>query len=184
VAKNEGGKVAESLYKTLDGLRHTNVIVVNIPHRHDLSPSSCVNDEVERVNTKIRKTCNHFNNVRVLEVDKCPRTEHTKHGLHFNGYGKGKLCDNILGIIACNFQLKAPHPLVVDIPGNKQVNAVPEISKEASRAVIYNAIQSTPVYSQSGSNDELKINSNKENVNRRSVRKRNPPNSLKDSFLW
>jgi hypothetical protein len=26
---------------------HTNVIVLNVPHRHDLAPNSCVNYEVE-----------------------------------------------------------------------------------------------------------------------------------------
>jgi hypothetical protein len=34
---------------------HTNVIVLNVPHRHDISPNSCVNQEVQVFNRMIGK---------------------------------------------------------------------------------------------------------------------------------
>jgi hypothetical protein len=37
----------------LVSLKNTNVIVINVPNRHDLSPISCVNNEVQTFNRKI-----------------------------------------------------------------------------------------------------------------------------------
>jgi hypothetical protein len=48
--------------------RKTHFVIANVPHRHDLMPSSCVNSEVVKFNrqlTKNKKICY----VKILEVN-------------------------------------------------------------------------------------------------------------------
>jgi hypothetical protein len=66
---------------------HTNIILMNAPHRHDQSVSSCVNNEVKVFNRKLKKRMKTFNNVEIVNVD-INRENFTQHGLHMNPSGK------------------------------------------------------------------------------------------------
>jgi hypothetical protein len=66
---------------------HTNVILIHVPHRHDLHVNPCVNREVEVFNRKLRKQMKIFENVTPIKVDP-DRDLFTKHGLHMNNKGK------------------------------------------------------------------------------------------------
>ena len=60
--------------------RHINIILLSVPHRHNLMESSRVNNEI-RLENEIRKT---FKHTTVLEINtnwEC----FTLHGLHLNG---------------------------------------------------------------------------------------------------
>ncbi|XP_049859401.1 uncharacterized protein LOC126354070 [Schistocerca gregaria] len=57
VSRNERKVASSTLKKTLEVLTHTNVIVVNVPHRHDLPQWSCVNKEVEQTNKEYKAIC-------------------------------------------------------------------------------------------------------------------------------
>lgn len=50
VARNNTSAAISGLKETLASLTHTNVVVVNIPHIHDLREWSCVNNEVKKAN--------------------------------------------------------------------------------------------------------------------------------------
>jgi hypothetical protein len=41
-----------------------NVVIMKSPHRHNLAPSSCVNNEVLKFNRQIEKKINIYNNVK------------------------------------------------------------------------------------------------------------------------
>jgi hypothetical protein len=47
VGRNETSVGVRALNDFVNSLDHTNVIVVNVPHRHDLTPNSCVNYEIK-----------------------------------------------------------------------------------------------------------------------------------------
>jgi hypothetical protein len=66
---------------------HTNIILVNVPHRHDLCDWSCVNSEVQRFNRKLRKRIKCSKHVKKVRVDQ-KRKYFTTHGVHMNNMGK------------------------------------------------------------------------------------------------
>ena len=62
---------------------HTNVILISAPHRHDLMRNSCVINEVEKIDRKLRKKLERFGKVEMIDVFS-KRTLYTKHGQHLN----------------------------------------------------------------------------------------------------
>jgi hypothetical protein len=48
---------------------HTNIILLSVPHRYDLSDWSCVNSYLNTFNRKLVKLMNHFKHVTVVKVD-------------------------------------------------------------------------------------------------------------------
>jgi hypothetical protein len=73
---------------------HTNVILMNVPHRHDLMKESCVNKEVETFNKKLRNKMESFKKVELIEVNS-ERDLYTRHGQHFNSRGKETIASKI-----------------------------------------------------------------------------------------
>jgi hypothetical protein len=65
---------------------NTNIIVVNIPHRHDLAEDSRTNLDIQVINTKLSKIDKSGRNVVVAEMDS-KRKYFTKCGLHLNNAG-------------------------------------------------------------------------------------------------
>jgi hypothetical protein len=69
VGRNETSVGVRALNDFVNSLHHTKVIVLNVPHRHDLTPNSCVNDEIMVFNRKVGKLCKVYKNLSVLPVD-------------------------------------------------------------------------------------------------------------------
>jgi hypothetical protein len=67
--------------------KHTNIILMEVPHRHDLIQDSCVNKEVEKFNSIIRKHMKVHENAEVVKVT-LDRRASTKYGQHMNAMGK------------------------------------------------------------------------------------------------
>jgi hypothetical protein len=66
---------------------NTNILVVNISHRHDLAKDSRENFEIQAFNSKLNIIAKSFRHVALVEMDF--KWEHfTKHGLHLNNAGK------------------------------------------------------------------------------------------------
>ena len=99
VYSNETTGATNILQDALGNLTHTNVIVLNIPYRHDLKDWSIVNKEIEEANTRINQICSHFKNVTVVDTSNYPRLHHTRHGGHLNAKGKKELCNRVSTII-------------------------------------------------------------------------------------
>jgi hypothetical protein len=55
VAKIESDEGLHQIKYFVENHKQRNVIVMSVPHRHDLERKSCVNDEVIRFNRKLRK---------------------------------------------------------------------------------------------------------------------------------
>lgn len=87
VAKNEANLALHSLQKALSTLHNTNVIVVGVPHRHDLPVWSCVNKEIESTNRKLSKIVKGFFNAGFINTPS-NKDLYTAHGLHLNATGK------------------------------------------------------------------------------------------------
>ena len=55
VGQNESEKGLRQIRNLVEYLKHTNVIVMSVPYRHDLAPNSSVNHEVKVYNRKLKK---------------------------------------------------------------------------------------------------------------------------------
>jgi len=94
VARNNAMRRLSSLLQFVKNSEHTNVIIMDAPHRFDMGASSCVNKEVNAFNRKKKKTtrpCYHTGQIN-LNIH---RDNFTKHGMHMNGSSK----DSISGLL-------------------------------------------------------------------------------------
>jgi len=62
-------------------------VIMKMPHRHDLIPSSCVTNEVLMFNRQVEKKMKINNNIKMLEID-LDIKYFTKLGQHLNSSGK------------------------------------------------------------------------------------------------
>jgi hypothetical protein len=133
VAKNETEKGLQQIKTLVEYRSQTNIIVMSVLHRHDLEYKSCVNDEVEWSNRKLRKIMKVFKNARVIEVES-ERDCFTKHGLHMNSKGKEqtakkKIAKEILDIL----KGKKSDPIIMkgkDEQGIKEEGILTQMTKE------------------------------------------------------
>jgi hypothetical protein len=78
--------------------KNTNIIVIEVPHRFDLSKDSGTNIAIRETNAKLRDLSNSFSHVFFAEI-KLNRDFFTKHGLHLNKMGKTNLAKSIANLI-------------------------------------------------------------------------------------
>ena len=71
-----------------------NILIADLPIRHDLSNNSIVNQEIVRINKRIKKIA-QLHNASLLETSQIQRTFFTRHGQHLNAQGK-KVLGNII----------------------------------------------------------------------------------------
>ena len=94
VGRNESKQGINRIQKFVESNKHTNIILMEVPHRHDLMQESCVNKEVERYNSRMRKYMKIYKNVTVLQVN-LDRSGFTTHGQHMNIMWKELLAERI-----------------------------------------------------------------------------------------
>jgi hypothetical protein len=87
VYKNNSDIGLNHIIKFVKACSHTNIILLNVPHRYDLIESSCVNKEITRFNRKLAKSTKLYGYCTLVNVD-LNKDLFTKHGLHLNGLGK------------------------------------------------------------------------------------------------
>jgi hypothetical protein len=51
----------------IQGNTHSNIIIVNIPPRHDMNRNSVTNLEIQAANRKLNKIAKAYNNVTIIE---------------------------------------------------------------------------------------------------------------------
>ena len=181
VGRNETVKWLHQLRNFVENHKQTNVIVMSVPHRHDLEPNSCVNDEVKVYNRKLKKHLKIFDNTCVLEVD-TNRDLFTRHGLHMNPKGKEQIACKIVKAIKAMLNEKKSVPIKMNYKedlgrdnkgteGGNIRNWSGKFKKDMqSNTETENKQTGTPILNIPG--------------NRSSTRQRKAPKSLSDDFLW
>jgi len=104
ISKNNTKEALKLLSEFMSEHKELNVVLINSPHRHDLLPDSCVNNEVKKFNKQLNKTVKLQSKVKVLEVE-LDRNHFTRHGLYLNSEGK-KLVSHKLAQTVLNFPAK------------------------------------------------------------------------------
>jgi hypothetical protein len=105
---------------------------MGILHRYGLSPTSCVNPEVQKFNRKLKKLMKLPPCVIVLDIS-LGRKYFTTHGLHMNATGKHKIAqiiarqiddkmreDNVI-TMAWKSELQSRHRSEEDTNGAQQI---------------------------------------------------------------
>lgn len=95
ISRNESKSGLHTLEEFAQRTTNTNVILLEAPHRYDLSLSSCVNREVRLFNRRMRSLMSTFNHVTILSTS-TKAEHHTRHGLHFNKQGKFWITNNLV----------------------------------------------------------------------------------------
>jgi len=79
VGRNESKQGNNMIQKIVETNKHTNIILMEVHHRHDLMQETCVNNELEKYNSRMRKYMKIYKNVTVLEIN-LDRSGFTTHG--------------------------------------------------------------------------------------------------------
>jgi hypothetical protein len=77
VGKNETKQGISYVKDFVETNKHTNIILMEVPHRHDLIQYSCVNKEVEKFNGNVKKHMKVHENAEV--VKSTWREEHSQN---------------------------------------------------------------------------------------------------------
>lgn len=185
VARNESEKGLRQICNFVENLKHTNVIVMSVPCRHDLASTSCVNHEVKVFNRKLKKRLKVLANTCVLEVD-TDRDLFTGHGLHMNRKGKEHTAYKIMETIKVMLNKKKSAPI--------KLKYNEDLERENNETEVENIAMETKTGQENSKKDRQ---SNAETINkptgtlsldtsgnRSSTRQKKAPKSLSSDFLW
>jgi hypothetical protein len=111
-AKNESEKGLVHISNFVKQRKHTNVIIVGAPKRHDLSTTSCVNSEVTTYNRKLHKRMKMCEYVQILDSE-IQREHFTRHGLHMNIVGKELMAQRIKDHIRKTLFVRKTPPIIL-----------------------------------------------------------------------
>jgi hypothetical protein len=98
IDRNYPSAAFSNITNLIKSVNHTNarIIVVCVPHRHDLENYSYISNNIRLLSSKLYRLAKIFKHVSILEVDNS-RLLFTKHGIHLNVMGK-KLLTNQLSL--------------------------------------------------------------------------------------
>jgi len=133
VNRNESMKGLVKLNEFVDQKNNTNIMIVNIPHRHDLLATSSINKEVENFNKKLQKIMKHKDNLRILN-HKPAKEDFTQQGLHLNATDKTKIAklmsQNLSPLTANKRKLLITLEWITTPQNVNMVNNIPEAPSE------------------------------------------------------
>ena len=110
VGRNNSSKALHQIMNFMVHCEHTNIILLTAPPRYDLMQSSCVNNEINSFNRKLKKIIKVHHHASILDIVTI-RNLFTTHGLHLNGQGKEKLANQIVRRIYSILKQEKDSPL-------------------------------------------------------------------------
>ena len=108
--KNNSKEALRHVCNFVKNNQTVNIVVIISPPRHDLLPSSCVNNEVINFNRHLKKRMAIYNNVKILDTD-LERVHFTKHALHLNSSGKECIAQRLATVVRSFFNRKRISPI-------------------------------------------------------------------------
>jgi hypothetical protein len=110
VYRNNSIVAYRSIIKFVMRNNNTNIIIMEVPHRHDLSDRSCVNTAIQSFNNKLKNIAAKYEHVTITESPQ-ERRYYTLHGLHFNRRGKIQIAKQVITEINKTAGKKVPDPI-------------------------------------------------------------------------
>ena len=87
ISRNNTKEAIDQVCNFIQEETTVNLVIMKVPLRHDLMPSSCVNNEVVKFNRQIEKRVKSYPNTKVFHLD-LDISYYTTHGQHLNSSGK------------------------------------------------------------------------------------------------
>jgi hypothetical protein len=185
VYKNNKRVALTQITKFIQRNYGTNIIILDIPWRHDLPNFSRVNSEIEDINRKLRKLASSYNHVSFLETS-LGREYFTKHGLHWNSRGK-TLVMRFLSAQTNKLVGKKPLTPINLIWRETAMSGKADSSNDETELLLSNIKVSTENTNR-GTNEQRKpqkeTSTDETILCRTSSRKRTVPVTRRDDFLW
>jgi hypothetical protein len=98
ISKNDSIEGLKNIFNFVKQNRHTNIIILETFHRHDLAEWSCVNKEIKKFNRLLTKRAKPYKHVIISRPKLC-KQHFTRHGMHTNNKGKQEMCQHITELI-------------------------------------------------------------------------------------
>ena len=181
VGRNETKQGINWIQNFVETNKHTNIILMEVPHRYDLIQDSCVNKEVARFNHIIRKHMKAQGNVEVMKVN-VDRRAFTNHGQHMNATGKETMAKKMAEAIMHILEVCKKTPIILKWKEDtSHDNQDPGKTKNGVRE------ERDPTEHQ---NDNIQIQDNNSRQQEKEVevtasrRSRKTPVTRSDDFLW
>ena len=99
---------------------NTNIIILDIPYRHDLRKADKTNLYIQSYNSKLKNITKTYQHVSLIEVSSDWR-HFTKHGLHLNRYGKEWLAKKITRQIELQIETTAKVNPTITLNGKVEI---------------------------------------------------------------
>ena len=115
IRMNNMREAVKSVSKFVETNKNLNVILINTPHRYDLSQESCVNTEVAKFNRQVKEIMKHQPQVEILELA-LDRRHFTTHGLHLNFKGKTVVSQSLASAVLQCFNKETNLLTAIPIP--------------------------------------------------------------------
>jgi hypothetical protein len=112
---------------------HTNIILMDVSHRHDLINWSCVNNEIKSLNRKLDKIMKGQKHVTVLRAE-CDRELFRNHGLHLNKLDKKTVAKQIVD--TCMTVLQEKEIASIPMPWKDKQSATDDSNHIVTQTVI------------------------------------------------
>lgn len=114
VDAGRGKEVLKHLEDTVEVCKKwSRVLVLSLPTRYDLSPTSPVHNTVRLFNNHMAELCRRHENVKMLDISSIARHHHTAHGLHLRARGKRLMARLIVEKMALWTPLRSTQPSLI-----------------------------------------------------------------------
>jgi hypothetical protein len=94
IDRNHSSNAFNNINNFIKSVNHTNIILISVPYRHDVTLFTCQQHLIKSFNSKLLKLAKIFSHVSRTEVVN-NRLLFTKHGLHLNESGKEYLSNQL-----------------------------------------------------------------------------------------
>jgi hypothetical protein len=95
IDRNSSKNALKNIINVIKNINQTNIIIVNVPHRYDVTVHPHINSSIKFFNSQLLKLTNRFNHISITEIES-NRVLFTKHGLHLNKLGKELLSNQLV----------------------------------------------------------------------------------------
>jgi hypothetical protein len=157
ISKDRAKEGISNIINFVKRTSHTNILIMEVPHRHDLADWSCVNREVIRFNRLLAKRLKPYQHAEIYRIN-LGRQHFTKHGLHMNKEGKVKTCQQIAKLVKLKVGERVNNATTIEcrvqnevIPLNYEGNTV---QKETTKIQLNEAEEKTAEIQVTATEDE------------------------------
>jgi hypothetical protein len=133
ISRNNTKEAIDQLCNFIKEETTVNRVIMKAPLRHDLMPSSCVNNEVLKFNRQIEKRMKPYANTKLFDTD-LDRSYYTTHGQHLNSSGKDLIINKLAILIKNVLVEKQPNP--IQLPWKELIDEINQNQRTSDNLIL------------------------------------------------